>query len=46
LACLEQFHQGESNDKADGGPFKASQNHVEHPGQTVAQANAPLKRRC
>ena len=46
LAGLEQFHQRESDDKADGGPFEASQNHVEHPVQTVAQANVPLKRRA
>jgi hypothetical protein len=44
MTRLEQFHQRKRDDKTDSGPFQASQNGVKHPGPTVAQANASLKR--
>ena len=33
MTGLEQFHQGEGDDKADRSPFEASQSHVEHAGK-------------
>src|SRR5262249_18353906 len=45
LTGLEQFHQGKSHDKTDRSPLEASQSHVEHPGQMVAQPSAALKPR-
>jgi hypothetical protein len=44
MTGLEQLHQDKRDDEPDCAPFSASQNGVEHPGQTVAQANAALKR--
>jgi hypothetical protein len=44
MTGLEQLHQRKRDDETDSGPFQASQNGVKHPGPTVAQATAALKR--
>jgi hypothetical protein len=44
MTGLEQLHQRKRDDETDRGPFQASQNGVKHPGPTVAQATAALKR--